>query len=78
MSYQAITTKYLAPTNFKGPRVKAECEAGSITVEYNHSLDDKAAHTEAFVALAKKLNWHKYIWHRGGLKNGYVFVLGEP
>jgi hypothetical protein len=73
-AYQAITTKYLAPTNFKGSRIKAECEAGNIVIAYNNSLSEEWAHREAFVALVKKLGWDKSTWHIGSLKNGYVFV----
>jgi hypothetical protein len=77
MTCQAIVTKYIGPTNTKGSRIKASCEAGSITIQYPSQLSEVDAHKEAFVALAKKLDWDKYTWHVGGLKNGYVFVLGE-
>lgn len=29
---QAISTKYIGPTNYRSARVKASCEAGSVTV----------------------------------------------
>lgn len=31
---QAIQTKYLPATSFKGSRIKAWCERGSITIDY--------------------------------------------
>ena len=31
---QSITTKYLPPTNSRGSRIKATCEAGSVTIPY--------------------------------------------
>lgn len=29
---QAIVTKFLGPTNYRGSRVKATCQAGSVTI----------------------------------------------
>lgn len=77
MTYQAIQTKYMGPTNTRGGRIKAWCEAGSVTIDFRHDLSVSYAHKEAFVALAKKLRWDKYTWVMGGLKDGYVFVLAE-
>ncbi len=76
MTYQAIMTKYLGPTNSRGSRIKAWCDGGSVTVDYRHDLSSEGAHTEAMVALVKKLGWDKYTWYRGGINNGYVFVVG--
>ena len=41
---QAITTKYLCPTNFHGARIKAKCERGSITLSWPDELNSEAAH----------------------------------
>lgn len=40
---QAITVKYIGPTNTRGSRLKAICERGSVTIPYPHdaSGDDK-------------------------------------
>ena len=36
---QAIQTKYFGATNFRGARVKATCERGSLTIDYPHELN---------------------------------------
>lgn len=35
---QAIRTKYYGPTNFRGSRIKAEAQAGSRWMEWDHAL----------------------------------------
>lgn len=71
---QAITTKFLGPTNSRGSRVKATAEAGSITVEWDYARGIEGNHARAAHALATKLDW-KGGWFGGGLTgNGYVFV----
>lgn len=54
---QAIQTKYLGPTNFRGSRVKAYCQAGSITIDWEHSLNPEDNHKHAVLELIKKLEW---------------------
>lgn len=49
---QAIQTKYLPATNFKGSRIKAWCERGSITIDYPH--DSNLEHRTAADALVAK------------------------
>lgn len=39
LNSQAILAKYLPATNHRGPRIKAWCERGSITADWDHSLD---------------------------------------
>lgn len=70
---QAIITKYLGPTNTKGSRVKASCEAGSVTVAWDHELDVESNHRKAARQLQLKLNRNDSLVG-GGLKHGYVFV----
>lgn len=76
---QAIHTKYLGPTNNRPSRIKASCDAGSITVSWNHSFDVHGNHEAAALTLAKKLGWDEYDgrWVGGGLPGnmGYAFVL---
>lgn len=73
---QAIMTKYLSCTNSKPSRIKAFCDAGSLTMSWNHSLNVDENHEMVAEALAKKLEWE---WHHigGSLPSsmgGYVFV----
>lgn len=71
---QTITTKYLGPTGRRGSRIKATCEAGSVTVPYDYDERD-GGHYTAFVALVKKLGWDTYgRWYKGETKGGCVFV----
>ena len=55
---QAIITKYLCPTNNKGSRIKASCEAGSIMVPYHYEFDITMAHNYAANCLVNKLGWN--------------------
>jgi hypothetical protein len=63
---QAITTKYLGPTNHKGARIKATCQAGSVTIGFPYADDD---HAHACAALLAKLGWTGH-WVSGGLPDG--------
>jgi hypothetical protein len=78
---QAIVTKYLGPTNSRGSRVKATCQAGSITVSWDDAWDVFPNHRAAALALVKKLGWDSYpgTWHDGCLPDdtGYVFVYAS-
>jgi len=77
-SFQAITTKYLGPTNVKGSRIKATAAAGSLTIHIDHALNIEANHTKAAELLAHKYGWGGQ-WFMGGLPNddGYCFVCTE-
>lgn len=72
---QAIKTKYLSATNTKPRRIKAECEAGTITISYDHSLNTEQLHIKAAYLLIQKLKWNPVKLYTGGLKNCYVHVL---
>lgn len=48
---QAIAVKFLPCTNFRGSRMKAWCERGSITVSYDHGL----SHGDLGLAAARAL-----------------------
>jgi hypothetical protein len=75
---QAITTKYLGPTDKKGARIKATCDAGSITVSYPHELSGQDVHAFAAMALVRKLGWNidRNTWECASLPGqaGCVFV----
>jgi hypothetical protein len=74
----AIETKYLAPTNSRGSKIKAfTCNGHSVSVPYSHELSHEKLHFEAVKALVKKynLNWNLDNMRYGGTKNGYVFCF---
>jgi hypothetical protein len=75
MTFQAITTKYIGPSNTKGSRVKAYAAAGTITIDYDDSLNSEQAHAKAARALADKFGWIGH-YYQGGLPDdrGYCFV----
>ena len=52
---QAIKTKFIGPTNTRGARIKASCEAGEVTIPYPYGLDVIAAHRSAARALLDKI-----------------------
>ena len=66
---QAIVTKYLGPTNSRGARVKATCQAGSKTIPWDDALDVDANHDKAALALARQLGWSMR-FYRGGAPDG--------
>lgn len=67
---QAITTKYIGPTNFRGSRVKATAQAGSVTIPWDcaHNADEN--HRLAARILATKLGWNYAEWISGWNHNG--------
>lgn len=72
---QAITTRFLGPTNHHGSRIKATCDAGSITLPWDHSLNSEGNHDAAAKALIRKLGWldTREGWVRGWAGGGYVY-----
>lgn len=80
---QAITTRYHGPTDFKGSRISATCQAGRISIDYPHELDHDKAHAYAAQLLADKLGWNTPRfgeWVGGGTLDGrgYAFVMTAP
>jgi len=54
---QAITTKYMGPTNYRGGRIKAVCDRGSVTIPYPHEANaGQDAHMVAVRALLDKFD----------------------
>ncbi len=85
---QAIVTRYLGPTNYKGARIKATCARGSVVISYPHELNQDERHDFAASALvakfvkedAAKYGTHKNPWSAkrvmGVIPSGeYVHVL---
>lgn len=54
---QAIRTRFYGPGNVKGARIIARCEAGSISIGYDYSIDVEGNHRAACEALRKRLKW---------------------
>ena len=71
--YQAITTRFLAPTNTKGPRVVATALTGRHVVDYDQSKGIEANHTRAAKLFAEHFFWEGR-WVGGSTNGGYVFV----
>jgi hypothetical protein len=73
---QAIVTKYHGPTDKRGSRLSAKCQAGSMSVSYTFTNDDEQHH-ELAVQLATRLGWTDDSWIASGtLPNGdYCHVL---
>ncbi len=76
--YQAITTKYLGPSNVRGARVKATAAAGSVTLHWDDSLSSNDNHNAAALALANKFGWTG-TWFAGGMPDasGSCYVCSQ-
>ncbi len=81
---QAIETKYLGPTTYKGSRVRARCEAKTRYYHWDDSLNVDENHISAANRLFKELGWNKNGKGKenaalvgGGIKHTYVFVSVE-
>ena len=76
---QAIKTKYLPAINNRCSRIKATCDAGSVTIPYPHELSGQAVYRAAADALVIKLGWNDSNYGGllgGGLTDGtYCFVF---
>lgn len=80
---KVITVKFLNVTNTKGARLKAICEADSMTLGYFNSVDhnsEKSVQQQAAELLANKLGWldnGQKIY--GGIdhQQNHVFVIVE-
>ena len=76
--YAAIVVKFMGPTNYKPSRYKATCQAGSVTLSADYSLDATENAIAAAKVLAEKVDWQGR-YHLGYLpeteKSSWVFVL---
>ena len=74
---EAIFTKLLPATNFKGARVKAKCSSGEVTLNYNYSRSVEDTHLEAVTALMRKLHFtiNPYRVHTAKTREGYVHII---
>ncbi len=81
MSRQAIVVSYHGPTNHNGARLIAKCDAGRITVHWDHGRDRGENYRAAASALCKKLggapSWDPRRMVGGWIPDGRcVFVFG--
>tara|TARA_R100001443_G_scaffold92144_1_gene98856 strand:- start:378 stop:686 length:309 start_codon:yes stop_codon:yes gene_type:complete len=81
LGLQSISTKYLAPTNTKGARVKAvACGGESFTDDWDYADDAKINHDRAALNLVQELGWldgSPLKLHGGSTPTGYVYVLAH-
>lgn len=74
MALQAIVTSYHGATAKRGARVIARAAAGTMTMEWNHSLDLEDNHAAVARGLAERFGWSG-VYHMGGLHDGrFAFV----
>ena len=72
---QAIKTRYAGPTDTRGSRVIAQCQAGKLTWHWDYGLNPAANHQAAAQALAAKLGWDgRWIGGANVKGDGFVFV----
>lgn len=75
---QAIRTRYFGPSNVKGSRIQAKCDAKTIYVPYDHALDIQGNHDAARQALVEALGWngpHYMPMVSGCFDNDYYHVF---
>lgn len=72
---QAIITKWIAPSNVRGSRVKASCDAGSITLHWDDALGVDSNHHKAALTLCAKLGWTGKLASGGMPKAGYCYAF---
>jgi hypothetical protein len=77
MDMNAIYTKWIAPTQARGLRIKAYTDPKlRHTAQWNHDLTAEGNHIAAATALAKKLRWYGQ-WVGGPTDHGFVFIVEE-
>ena len=74
---QAISTKFIGPSNVKGSRYKATNPDGkSVTLSSDHALNSDRNHLRVAVALRDKMGWKGELIG-GATKDGYAFVFAD-
>jgi hypothetical protein len=54
---QAIVTKFICPTNHRGSRVKATASCGSLTLSWDHALNQDENHAAVAKAFCESKEW---------------------
>jgi hypothetical protein len=70
---QAIRTRYYGPTNTRGSRIVASCEAGKVSMGYDHALNIEGNHAAAARLLVAKFGWPG-VYYGGVYANDYYWV----
>ena len=74
---QAIVTKYLGPTNTKGSRIVASCQAKRLVFNHwNFAEGHEVNHELAARALAVDMDWAGH-WFGGWLPDGSAVWVNE-
>tara|TARA_R110002110_G_scaffold308657_1_gene522309 strand:+ start:219 stop:482 length:264 start_codon:yes stop_codon:yes gene_type:complete len=73
---QSIETKYLHPTNHKGARIVARCDAGRKVIPWEYELNAAENHALAACALATVLGWDVPT-HLASTQKGYVAIYSD-
>ena len=71
---QAIRTRYYGPTNTRGSRIVAKCEAGTFTMPFDYSLGIEANHAKAARLMLEKLGWSASVYQSGVFDHDYYWV----
>lgn len=76
--FQAITTRYLGPTDHRGARIKAQAAAGQVVHNWDYALNSSENHRAAALLLCRQLGWEGEI--AGGVVHdgSYAFVFVGP
>lgn len=89
---QAIRTRYHGPTNNRGSRIVAKCEAGSLSMPFDYSLNHEGNHAKAARLFVERLGWsgmflggefaHDYYWvansEASPVVTAEVYALSNP
>lgn len=80
---QAIRTRYYGPTDYRGSRIVADCDAGRVTMPYRYDLNTDGNHEAACGLLLDKLGWRPPVYRpmAGGYYRGdfyWVFASDDP
>lgn len=66
---QAITTRFIPPTNTRGARISVRAAAGRMVVSWKHNMGVDENHDAAALAFLAKMDWTGG-WVGGSLPDG--------
>lgn len=69
---QAITTRFIPASNYRGSRIKATCERGSITVSADSEYSRENLHWQAVKALVQRFAAEDAKRHPGDKSNPWL------